>query len=92
MEGKLSLDIVSVDSTLVDSKEKRWSVRLVEFNGHKGRKGVKFSVAVSQEGLPLSILISPGSEHDSQRFIGVMESIRICIASVEEGLGAGQSN
>jgi transposase len=51
----------------------------VEFNGHKGRKGVKVNAAVSQEGLPLSILISPGSEHDSQRFIGVMESIGIYI-------------
>ena len=29
------------------------------------------------EGLPLSILISPGSEPDSQMFIDVMESIKI---------------
>ena len=32
---------------------------------------------MSLEGLPLSILMSPGSEHDSQMFIDVMESIKI---------------
>ena len=51
----------------------------MEFNGQKGRKGVKVHTAVSQEGLPLSILISSRNRHASQKFKCVMESIRIHI-------------
>lgn len=34
---------------------------------------------MSQEGLPLSIIISPGNEYDSQKFIDILESIKIRI-------------
>lgn len=47
------------------------------YNGHKRRKGVKVHVSVSTEGLPLSIVLSPGNEHDSKRFIEVLDGIRI---------------
>ncbi|NMC09546.1 MAG: transposase [Methanothrix sp.] len=53
------------------------------YNGHNRRKGVKAHSAVSSEGLPLSILIGPGNEHDSQRFEQVMAGIykyRYCAA------------
>jgi len=32
---------------------------------------------VTSQGFPLSIIISPGNEHDSKRFVEVMEKIRI---------------
>lgn len=35
--------------------------------------------AVTSEGLPLSIVVGPGNEHDSQRFEQVMSGIRIDI-------------
>ena len=47
------------------------------YNGHKKRKGVKVHVSVSTEGLPLSIVLSPGNEHDSKRFVEVLDGIRI---------------
>jgi len=40
---------------------------------------VKVHVAVSSEGLPLSIVTGPGNEHDSQQFEPVMADIRINI-------------
>lgn len=40
---------------------------------------MKVHVAVSLEGLLLKILISPGNEHDSQRFEQVMAGIKIKI-------------
>ena len=43
----------------------------------KGEKALKSMQQLVWDGLPVSILISPGSEHDSQMFIDVMESIKI---------------
>jgi hypothetical protein len=76
VQGKVSLSVVSVDSTLVDSKKVG---QFVEFDGHIDRKGVKVHAAVSLEGLPLGFLLSPGNEYDSQKFFEVMESLRIRI-------------
>ena len=47
------------------------------YNGHKKRRGVKVHAAVSAEGLPLSLVIGAGNEHDSRRFTDVLEGIRI---------------
>ena len=49
------------------------------YNCHKKRKGVKVHVAVSTEGLPLSIITGPGNEHDSKRFVEVLGMVRIGI-------------
>jgi transposase len=38
---------------------------------------VKVHAAVSAEGLPLSLVIGPGNEHDSRRFTDVLDGIRI---------------
>lgn len=40
---------------------------------------MKVHVAVSSDGLPLSIVTGPGNEHDSQRFEQVMAGIKINI-------------
>ena len=32
---------------------------------------------MSTEGLPLSLVLSPGNEHDSKRFVEVLNGIRI---------------
>ena len=32
---------------------------------------------MSSEGLPLSLVLSPGNEHDSRRFVEVLTNIRI---------------
>jgi hypothetical protein len=34
-------------------------------------------VAVTAESLPLSIIVSPGNEHDSRRFFDVVDGIRV---------------
>lgn len=38
---------------------------------------MKVHAAVSAEGLPLSLVIGPGNEHDSRRFTDVLDGIRI---------------
>jgi len=48
----------------------------VGYDGYRRRRGSKVHVAVSEEGLPLSVVIGPGDEHDSKRFIGVLNAIR----------------
>ncbi|MCP8316390.1 MAG: IS5 family transposase [archaeon] len=48
---------------------------LVGYDGHKKRKGTKVHAAVSGEGLPLSIVIGLGSEHDSKRFVDALDGI-----------------
>lgn len=40
-------------------------------------KGTKVHVAVDSQSLPLSIEIGPGNEHDSKRFISLMEGIKV---------------
>ena len=38
---------------------------------------MKVHAAVSAEGLPLSLVIGPGNEHDGRRFTDVLDGIRI---------------
>jgi len=47
------------------------------YNGFKKRRGVKVHAAVTVEGLPVSLVIGAGNEHDSRRFIKVLEGIGI---------------
>jgi len=48
--------------------------------GHDGCKkvrGTKVHVAVDPQSLPLSIRVGPGNEHDSERFVDVMEGVKV---------------
>ena len=47
------------------------------YNGHKLIKGTKIHVAVSKEGIPLSIGISAGNEHDGLYFIDLVDRIAL---------------
>jgi len=49
----------------------------VGYNGHKLIKGTKIHVAVSKEGIPLSIGISAGNEHDGLYFIDLVDRIAL---------------
>ena len=49
------------------------------YNGHEKGKGVKIHFSVDENGLPLSMLIGRGNEHDSIRFQEVADEIRINI-------------
>ena len=48
---------------------------VTEYDGFKRISGTKIHVAVEQTGLPISIVMSSANEHDSTKFIDVMESI-----------------
>ena len=48
---------------------------LIGYDGFKRILGTKIHVAVELNGLPVSIVCSPANEHDSTRFISVMENI-----------------
>ncbi|GEM_PF-165952 len=56
-----------------NSCQKRGSI--LGYDGFKHISGTKIHVAVESNGLPVSIVIGPANEHDSTRFIDVMESI-----------------
>jgi len=73
--GIVSLDVVSIDSTLIEAKN---GGELVAYNGHK-KKRVKVHVAVCSTGLPLSIFTGLGSQHNSQKFIEFIDGIEIKI-------------
>ncbi|OFV65667.1 MAG: transposase [Candidatus Syntrophoarchaeum butanivorans] len=47
------------------------------YNGHKMIKGMKIHVAVSKEGVPLSIEISAANDHDSLYFIDLIDEISL---------------
>ena len=48
---------------------------MIGFDGFKRITGTKLYVAVDGTGLPVSIVMSPANEHDSTKFVDVMESI-----------------
>lgn len=68
--GKLSLETVAVDSTLIEFKKGGESV---QYNGHKRRKGVKAHAVVSSASFPLAIILGDSNEHDSRRFEQVVK-------------------
>ncbi|MGC8935219.1 MAG: transposase, partial [Thermoproteota archaeon] len=71
--GKLSLEKVAVDSTAVEARKGG----ALGYDGHKHRKGSKIHVAVSRGSLPLSVVVGSGEEHDSKRFVEVVDGIRV---------------
>ncbi len=48
---------------------------MIGFDGFKRVTGTKLHVAVDGTGLPVSTVISPANEHDSMKFVDVIESI-----------------
>ena len=48
---------------------------MIGYDGFKRITGTKVHVAVESNGLPVSIIIGSANQHDSMRFIGVMENI-----------------
>jgi len=47
----------------------------VDYDGFKRITGTKIHVAAEQNGLPVSLIIGPANQHDSTKFVDVMESI-----------------
>jgi hypothetical protein len=72
--GKLRLDKVAVDRTAVKACKEG---ELIGYDGYWRVKGTKIHVAVTGESLPISLVVGPGGEHDSRRFKGVMNGIRV---------------
>lgn len=73
-QNKINLQKISVDSSSIPAK-KRVLMMGVGFNGFKRITGTKIHVAVEQNGLPVSIVISSVNIHDSTKFVDVIESI-----------------
>lgn len=71
---KISIDVISIDSKTVVAKKRG---DCVGYDGHKKKKGTKIHAAVSKEGLPLSMAISAGNEHDSRYFTDLADGIKL---------------
>jgi len=48
---------------------------VIGYDGFKRITGTKIHIAVDSNSLPVSIIISPANEHDSTKFVDVMENI-----------------
>lgn len=48
---------------------------MIGYDGFKKITGTKIHVAVEQNGLPISIVISPANHHDSTKLVEVVENI-----------------
>ena len=48
---------------------------MIGYDGFKRITGTKLHVAVDKTGLPISFVIGPANQHDSTKFIDVMENI-----------------
>ena len=58
---------------VISSGQKRGSV--IGYNGFNRISGTKIHVAVEQNGLPVSVVMGPANQHDSARFVDVMDGI-----------------
>ncbi|MGE5458367.1 MAG: transposase, partial [Methanococcaceae archaeon] len=47
------------------------------YDGHKKVKGIKLSVLVDLQGLPLSIIVVPANENDSTLYIPTLQNFKI---------------
>ncbi|WP_082098677.1 MULTISPECIES: transposase [unclassified Methanosarcina] len=47
------------------------------YDGYKKVKGVKISVLVDLEGLPLSIIVVPANENDSTLYVPTLKNFKI---------------
>ena len=63
----------NIHRLIINCSQKRGDI--TGYDGFKRISGTKIHVAVEQNGLPVSIVIGPANEHDSARFIDVMENI-----------------
>ncbi|MEM1537957.1 MAG: IS5 family transposase [Candidatus Nezhaarchaeales archaeon] len=60
---------------------------LVGYDGYKHVKGTKIHAVVSPEALPPSLQVGPGDEHDSKRFIKLLEGVRVKHGRPKEVMG-----
>jgi len=49
------------------------------YDGFKRITGTKIHAAVESNGLPISIVMGPANQHDSTKFVDVVESISECL-------------
>jgi len=75
--------MVAVNSTLIELK--RWRIFRLQRSQEK-KRWCKAHVGVRGKGLPLSFMLSPGNEHDSKRFVEVLNGIKI-----RKGIGRPKS-
>ena len=67
------IDLKEISGLLNNTFQKRGN--LIGYDGFKRILGTKIHVAVEKSGLPVSIVCSSANEHDSTKFIDVMENI-----------------
>jgi hypothetical protein len=67
--GKVRVEEVAMDSTLMEAKK---GGKGVGIEGHKRWKGTKVHVWVNREGLPWSVAVRPGNEHDRRKLEEVL--------------------
>jgi len=72
--GKVKVEAVAVDSTRVEAKKRGEGVGI---DGHKKRKGTKARVWANEDGLPLSVVVGPGNEHDCRRLEEALGGLRV---------------
>jgi len=53
---------------------------VIGYDGFKRITGTKIHVAVEQNGFPISIVMSSANQHDSTKFVDVIESISDFVA------------
>ena len=63
-------EVVAVDSTTAEAKRGR-----VGYDGFKHKKGSKIHACVDRNSMPLSIVVGPGSEHDSKKLTTLIEEL-----------------
>ena len=71
---QVHLGMVNLDGTLVPSYQFSSGVG---YSGKHKRDGVKVSVAVDQEGLPLGVQLAPGNTHDSGLALPTLGTIQV---------------
>ena len=71
-QGKINLQKISIDSSSIAAKKRG---NEIGYDGFKKILGTKIHVAVESNGLPISIRTSPANQHDSTKFIDVLENI-----------------
>lgn len=78
-EGKLKLDTVSIDGSLLQSfafKNK------TGYSGKHNRTGTKISTISDETGIPLSMVVSKGNIHDVSLATATIDSLRIARGSI----------
>lgn len=71
---RVSLETVNLDGTLIPSHQFSSGVG---YSGRHKRNGVKVSVAVDPEGLPLGVQFAPGNVHDLPLALPTLGTVRV---------------